>query len=636
MSPSRFLMSRLSSTSNPIRPLRVLHRAPNPRPFTQNCQLLRIAPTSARPQLPFLHNTAAIRTSNYLNQNQFQTQLARLLTTERKRYVKDQFRLAAKVTAYFWTALFLLGTIVFGFQNERLERAFPSPSEWSWWSRYRYRIARGEERPESGYVDWVRTGQDYRAVVLRLEDPNIDGKGLEPPLGADGEIYVEGIGKTGFDVSTKSEPWRRGYYECLRGAARAAEYLETWVQDTTRQIAFPSEVVIGPSNPRPRPVPYGAHPAPLEENCLPAYESPEVYYMKILTTKGFSTRQRLDAALAYADWLDSKGLPSSAANMYEWALDIATANLPIGSNNTLNIKTGVIDEKATLITPNILLAATAFATHHAKTGNFSTALPIFLSILRAQRSLPPPSPTRIYQSLSNASDPEPSTLSVLASLISKFIVTPPYPPPPPSGDEPAARTPTTVCEEAGTMSHIGEILFASSSAPSINSAFSPASPTQNTSAQLSGLAWTRSAVELAEKTLLSLNSQSTRSSLRQNTSPTALSKLESSPDIALAQQRCTECLSSGIENWKLMVAKMQALETKGRNESKSLDPTRKAKQGWFWTWGKAAEDGDEGKWEKEAKVVEMKAKELRSLLRQDGWMSGRQEAAGRGAVWGFG
>jgi hypothetical protein len=85
-----------------------------------------------------------------------------------------------------------------------------------------------------------------------------------------------------------------------------------------------------------------------------------------------------------------------------------------------------------------------------------------------------------------------------------------------------------------------------------------------------------------------------------------------------------------------MVAKMQALETKGRNESKSLDPTRKAKQGWFWTWGKAAEDGDEGKWEKEAKVVEMKAKELRSLLRQDGWMSGRQEAAGRGAVWGFG
>ena len=146
----------------------------------------------------------------------------------------------------------------------------------------------------------------------------------------DESLQIFKVGKTVFDVSAKSEAWKEGYYGCLMGGARAAENLEGWVRDTTRNIAFPGEMMIGPSNPRPKPVPYGAYSAPFEENCVEAFESPETFYRKILETKGFNTRQRLDTAIAYADWLDFKGLPVKAKAIYDFALNEAVAALPPG------------------------------------------------------------------------------------------------------------------------------------------------------------------------------------------------------------------------------------------------------------------------------------------------------------------
>jgi hypothetical protein len=116
--------------------------------------------------------------------------------------------------------------------------------------------------------------------LKRLE--TVDGEGVEEQ--GEGGILVAGVGKTGFDISNKPEPWRRGYHECLMGAARAAEHLDSWVRDKTRNVAFPANTVIGPSNPNARPIPPGAISAPREEDCEPAFDAPEVYYMRIITT----------------------------------------------------------------------------------------------------------------------------------------------------------------------------------------------------------------------------------------------------------------------------------------------------------------------------------------------------------------
>ncbi|KAF7142180.1 hypothetical protein CNMCM5793_008901 [Aspergillus hiratsukae] len=130
------------------------------------------------------------------------------------------------------------------------------------------------------------------------------------------------------------------------GAAKAAENLEGWLTDWKQRISAPAEYVVGPSNPRPKPMPAGQKQVPREEDSEPASPSPEVFYMKILTTKGFDTRQKLDAALAYADWLDYKGLRETARDMYAWAMDIAAAGSPVDAGKVVDAKTGVVKNDA--------------------------------------------------------------------------------------------------------------------------------------------------------------------------------------------------------------------------------------------------------------------------------------------------
>lgn len=574
-----------------------------PRLFTQNSQLLLVSGVSQRPQLPFLHPATGSRYPPSANRNAFQNQLSRLITTERKLYFKDQLLKGAKYTVYSWAGLLLLSVMLFGIQNEVAERRFPSPPEWTMKSRIKHRIANGEQHPDpsgTGLTDWTTIGDSYRHLLKRLEDPSLDGRDLRPILQEEGDIYIAGLGRAGVDISSKSEPWRRGYYACLIGAAKASENRDGWVCDTTRNMAFPPEVVIGPSNPRPKPVPYGAASAPLEENCVPAFEPAETYYMKILTTHGFNTRQRLDAALAYADWLNFKGLSSTAEEMYDWGLDIAMGALPVGVNNVVDIKSGVIDQRAAYISSNVLLATTSLAFHHARNNNLAAALPIYLSLLRARRQLPALS----SQAEAGSNLHEGSSFAQVFSFIRSMIVTPPYPPAPPTGDEIPLRTPAATCEEAGVMAHVGEILFASSSASSSAKASSTtlggslASSTP-AAAQLksqdSGLSWTRDAVDLAEATLTSADK-----------------------DDEETRDKCSECLAVGMENWSKMVSKLLKDERQAMAENQPKVSSN-------WPWGTLAAVGDEGRWERESQVVHGRLENIRKLL---GGEADRKESKG--------
>ena len=587
----RLPLARVIRSGRPLKPSNPTKTLPNHRLFTQNSQLLLVSHATPRPQLPFLHPATGGRSSPGVPRNQLQYQLARLLTTERKLYLKDQLWKGAKYTVYGWAALVLLAMMTFGVQSEVADRRFPAPPEWTKWSRFFYRTAKTREipHPQTGLTDWSKTGYEYLDLLRRLEDPSIDGRGLRPILQDEGDLYVAGIGKAGLDISAKSEPWRRGYYTCLMGIAKAAENRDGWVEDTTRGLVFPPELVIGPSNPCPKPVPYGAMAAPHEEDCVPAFEPAETYYMKILTTHGFNTRQRLDAALAYADWLDFKGLSSTADEMYDWGLDIAMGALPLGIDNVIDIKTGVINRKATYISANVLLATTSMAYHHARNNNVAAALPIFLSVLRARRQLP--NPTSTYTERNPHAD---STLSPVFSFFRSLIVTPPYPEALPTGDEVPFRTPAAMCEEAAVMSHIGEILFASSGANSFatmpsNTSVGPPIATTATAGQLKnqqlGLSWTRDSVNLAEETI----------------------NLADKDDLE-ARDKCSECLAVGMENWSTMVSKLLKDEGKAR-----AGPQQKSGSSWFWSSSAITDEG-QGRWEREAKVVDERLRSVRKIL----------------------
>ncbi|KAI9779831.1 MAG: hypothetical protein M1839_007144 [Geoglossum umbratile] len=561
---------RLSPLHRICPPLR-LFRPPNAhsrtlyiRLFSQNSLLLLITPVSPRPQLPFL---AASAPKNLLRQRGGQWQLSRLLTTERKRYIKEQLWLAGKYTVYGYTGLVLVFLISFGVQNEYLERKYPTPREWTVVSRMNYRSARRSEEPnatETGMTDYARSGNLYHILIGRLENPDKDGEGIAEL--DEGGILVDGIGKTGADISNKSEPWRRCYYEVLMGAARAAEHLDGWVIDNTRRISFPKDVMIGPDNPNPKPVPPGAHPPPSQENCSPAYKPPEAYYLKVLTTKGFSTKQRLTSALAYADWLNFKGLPESAEEMYKWGLDIAVSTHPDGAINDVDRSTGVISEDPTHLSENLLLATTSLAVHHARNKDLSTALPIFLSVLRARRSLPeaPPHATKPTRS-QNAEGT--SIPSLIFSFLKSGFVEGPYPPPPPSGEDTPLRSAAEVCEESGVMAYIGEVLFASSK-------------------RAMGLSWTHDAVDLAEASF-------------QEVAGTE------------GDERCRECLEVGLKNWQKMVSQMAINEntTKGEEE-----PGNRGWGAWFSRIGGGNEEKNEVNWEREREIVEVRYKKAKKML----------------------
>lgn len=505
----------------------------------------------ARPKVPVAHSRFTVRQT-------------RPVTTDGK---SDSWRpraiFALKTFAVSVVTTGLFATLAFGIHSETLERKYPSPREWSFMSRHRYREAMSRVDPEYGPpqgdpFQWSRAAESFLELLQRLEDPAKDGKGLQEQ--AEGGILVEGVGKTGYDISHKPEPWRRGYYEALMGMADAAEHLESWVRDTTRESkVFPSEMVVGPSNPNPRPVLRGMPEAPLEQNCVRAFDPPDKYYMRILTTLGFTEKQRIGAALAYATYLDFKDTPEAALEMYKWAMDIAVGPIS-GSKLPIDPATGIISTDTELVSENILQVSTAIGLHHAHHKNLSTALPIFVSILRARRAIPNP-PDTMLASLKSSSKESTGKLpsSGFRTILRSILVPPEYPPPPTDGTSPPTRDAAQNCSEATVMAYIGEILYASSN---------------GLAGREDGLAWTREGVDVAE------------TELRKDT---PLSKEDGST--------CKQCLRMALDNWAAMVKQLAVEE----RESKETQSAAAKLGGWL---GLSQQQPDAvGRWESEERVV---------------------------------
>jgi hypothetical protein len=471
----------------------------------------------------------------------------------------------------FYAILVLFSVVKLGVYQEDIEHSWPTPPEWSWKSRWCLRSAQAQQNPEQiGQLmtNWPMVAGYLRELLERLEDPEFEGKGIIEQ--DEGGFLVEGVGRTGLDISAKSEPWRRGYFQALMGAAKAAENLDGWLTDRKQRISAPAEYVVGPSNPRPKPMPVGQKKVPQEEDCEQASPSPEKFYMKVLTTRGFDTRQKLDAALAYADWLDFKGLGQTAGDMYTWALDIATGGLDGDVSKIVDTKNGVLKNSkgADLPSENLLRVSTALAVHNARQGDLPTALSLFTSVLQARRNLP------LSEDFSFPSFPTPNknTNDIFTSLfksIKNVLIPVTYPEPLPSGDQPPQRTAASACEEAGLMTYIGEILFASSS-------------------KELGLAWTRDAVDMAESTMVDLGNTDNRD----------------------ARTRCAQCAKVGLENWKTMVSSLVAHSQKEEQESRE-----KAKSAWFGGERHAqAKTLERRRWEAEDAILEDRIRRLFPLL----------------------
>lgn len=414
-----------------------------------------------------------------------------------------------------------------GILSERQERAFPSPHEWSLYTRFRFRRGKWWEIPENnediGFPNYGRLYAEYEHALKRLENPAKDGAGIVEQ--EEGGMTVPGVGKTGFDLTAKSEEWRQGYWEVLMGMGQAAERMDGWVTDKWHRSCWGPDFVASPSNPRPKVPPPGMALPPDPDKQIPVTEPPEVFYVKVLTSKGFTTHQRLSAALAYADWLSFKKLTSSAEDMYRWALDIAISGLPTPDpSTTIDRNTAIIPSTAPkdTITPNLIYAATNLATHFASVGNVSSALPIFVSVLRARRSADPAPP----------SPPEPKVDSSLLGTLSSLLQEPPYPPLPPTGDEPLLRKEEDQCEEAAVMNYIGEILFATATSDS---------------ERQQGLHWVRDAVSTAKSA--QFNEKIIKDSNR--------------------KKKCQECEEVGLESWGKIMTYLSAEAKEKRDHAKS-------------------------------------------------------------------
>ncbi|KAI1809897.1 hypothetical protein GGS20DRAFT_244381 [Poronia punctata] len=543
-------------------------RSKNPTPvriLTRRAQLT----SQARPQLPFLSTPLA-------GNHQF-----RYLTTDRKRWLVYEVFRGFKFTVYFWAIVGCSVIAYWSVQQEWLERRYPTPHEWGFITRLRFRLAKwGPDRTDWPETDWVVIGEYAKNVIERLEDKNIEGAGLLPLV--EGGMWIDGIGESGYDITAKSEPWRRGYFEALMLGAKAAEQLDDHVVDTTRHLVFPASTVVGPSNPNPRPIPFGAERAPREEDCERAYDEPEKFYMRILTTRGFSSRQKMDAALAYASWMDFKAVPDAAMKMYEWALSLASENV-LPSDVPYDPKSYVVREKARAPTTNILNCLTAIAVHKARNAEFSAALPILISVLRARRSLPEPDPkTSSYSSLAAApagqqqsSSKTPWTVENVLNTVKRIAAPPAYPPAPDDGESVPYRDAKAYCEEAALNLYIGEIIYANKG-------------------REDGLAWTREAVDLAEEQLH-------RPGL-------------SDP---VAKKTCRECLSSGLDNWAKMVGRLAREEREKEKENEQQGSTKPSSGtgNWFGLWGEGKQEVA-GRWAAEENVVKERTRRAQEVLQE--------------------
>lgn len=490
----------------------------------------------------------------------------RLISTETKEWLKYEVKTGLKYSIIITVSGFFLVILASGIQEEYRARIYPTPDEWNWNTRLQFRAARAREESEDPWMkNWMAIGNSYKNVIEKLEDPIGEGQGICEQVDTVLEIPVKISRRTGFDISRKSEAWRRGYYEVLTGLARVAEQLDNHVKSKREisNLTWPVNSVLGPSNPRPQPIPVGMPPSPKEGDCVIAFEAPDVYYSQILTTHGFTEKQKVDAAISYGLWLDFKGETDLAQKFYKWAVDKANSN-SVSRSAIVDPSTGIINNSIGSPSENILSATTALALHYATHSKVELALPIFISILRARKSLPE-TPTSLLSTLNQAEEDLESIPTRAITLIRKYAKPPKYPQPPSDGTTPPFRDAKERCEEAGVMLYIGEILFATTHAKS---------------SQENGLAWTREAVDAAEI------------ELRQKQINTD------------ARKTCKQCLEVGLENWTVMVEKL------GREEK---DKMKSSNQSWL-KFGNKKSDLD--RWEREKEVIHGRVIRAGSILKE--------------------
>lgn len=451
----------------------------------------QLASTKTRPSLPFLSVPKA------------SPAVVRSFTSERRGWLRHEAKLVVRYTLTLWGVAAAVLVIVFVINEEILEREFPTPPEWGYMTRKYLRDANRFADARDGEINWAMTLELAKTVIDRLEDSKLGGEGVEGLAdkgGAAPEVPQEFVS---CDISAKSEEWRRGYFEALMLAAKAAEHVDGWARDRMRNTVSAPEFVIGLSNPRPTPIPPGSPHAP-REDCEIAFPPADNWYMKILATEGLTPRQKMDAALEYASFIEFKGRADGRLALYDLALAEATQ----GAETPYDPKTLVLRGGSRPVSTNVLDALTAVANSKARNGDVSGALPIYISVLRARRSLSDSLPPHAVQPGRQLAD----------------LVSPPaYPPPP-------WRSPHERCEEASLHLYIGEILFATASLGD-------------------GLAWTRDGVDLAEEQLRALGA---------------------SKEEREARQTCRECLATGLGNWSAMVAQLaKAEEAESKSASKS-------------------------------------------------------------------
>lgn len=541
------------------------------RPFAQHTRRFLLPLVSPRPQLPFLHAPAHGSYSR-----NWKLQLSRLINTDTQRTIRDTTYGGIKVYVVLTVATICIFSVVTGITQSRLERVYPTPPEWRFFTRWAYRDAAAAEDDEGNGspVDWPEVGPAWRKCLAKLEETSSsDGQGLEL-------IYAiersEGV-VPAWDATKKSEQWRRGYFEVVMGCGRAAERLIGWYQDQTRPSSrpVPGDVMVGPSNLDPRPLPPEQGPAPREENCKPVMEGPERFYLRILGGKGFSRRQKLLAELALADQLDLFGLPMEAERLYRSSLDHACSTLP-DPETAVDVNTGIIKGRASEVSENVILASTALAVHYARNGNTKASLPIFLSTLRATRE---GIPSREATELGPVRHPS------LTDTIMDLLKDRPYPPPPPSGDEPPGN-PSESCAEASLMAYIGEVLFV----------------TAKTDKDYEhGIAWTRDATDLAE----SRAGQISRAQARKEQPRTPRQRLlvEGSEG---GVEACRKCLEYGLISLQMMFSQMIDREI--------VSETREGKEteggaSWFGSDPRARTSS--GRWEKESESNALRLEKFR-------------------------
>lgn len=521
-----------------VRSLRTLESRKCARFFKTQTQLTS---TSSRPNIPFLVAPTA------------QTQ--RRHSSQQSKWIRHEVKFAVRWTLGAWAALGCLLIIYAAVGEELLEHDYPTPHEWNFRLRKTMRSAKHDANPRDGRIKWPAALLLFRSVLVELDtDPaviELSGK-EDPTLDISPREFLV------FDISAKSEEWRRGYFEAIMQAAKAAEHSDGWVKDTKLNLISPPEHVVGPSNPHPTPIPVSWSHAPREEDCVPLFPATENWYMKAMATRGFTPRQRMQIILEYAAYEEYKNRAEGAEALLALALAEATSGLDPASI-PYNPKTFVLKDTAGSPSLNMLDALTAVAHHRARTGRVSEALPIYLSLLKSRRTLSNEEP-RVRKT-----KPMPQHLH---TRIINWFAPPAYPPPPPDGLRSPWRSPQELCQEASLNVYIGEILYA-------------------TSSKEDGLAWTRDGVDAAEEKLHSLG---------------PLSKDNE------AKTTCRECLNTGLGNWAAMVGTL-AMEEKAREEA------GKSVSSMFSFWG-SSNDAD-GRWEAERAVVQDRIRRTRGLMMDD-------------------